>query len=574
MQPRTEYPNPQFERTSYVSLNGPWLFSSPAVGEREITVPFCPESRLSGIGFTDFIGECTYSRTFRIPPAAAKERIFVHFGAVDYEAEVFVNGVRVGAHRGGYTPFAFDISHLVGDGDNEIVVHVRDDPKADVPSGKQSDTRESHGCFYSRVTGIWQPVWLERTPEAYIKSVRYFPHPETTSVGVEVCVEGEGDVAIEAFLDGKTAGRTGGHVTGRRTFPLALSARRLWEPGKGGLYDVVLRYGKDEVKSYFGLRDVRFEGMKFLINGVSVFQRFVLDQGYHPDGLYTAPDEASMIRDIRLSMGLGFNGARLHQKVFEPRFLYHCDRLGYMVWGEFPSWGVKYDGLSALGAVAGEWTEAVERDFNHPCIVTWCPLNETWENLDDPTKVRDVRFVDAMYALTKALDSTRPCVDVSGGYHGHRTDLYDFHDYLDPGTVRGHLEALETRDELVMDKIYAPGFAGETFRYPAGTPANASEYGGIRYSTNGEDGWGYRTIRSEESFSKSYEELTGSLLACGKLSGFCYTQLYDIEQEQNGLLRYDRSPKFGEETMRRIAACNRQPAAIETAQPGKSPRDL
>lgn len=167
-----------------------------------------------------------------------------------------------------------------------------------------------------------------------------------------------------------------------------------------------------------------------------------------------------MIRDIRLSMGLGFNGARLHQKVFEPRFLYHCDRLGYMVWGEFPSWGVKYDGLSALGAVAGEWTEAVERDFNHPCIVTWCPLNETWENLDDPTKVRDVRFVDAMYALTKALDPTRPCVDVSGGYHGHRTDLYDFHDYLDPGTVRGHLEALETRDELVMDQDIRARFCG------------------------------------------------------------------------------------------------------------------
>lgn len=344
-----------------------------------------------------------------------------------------------------------------------------------------------------------------------------------------------------------------------------MKEKRLWEPGAGRLYDVKISFKGDTVTSYFGLREARYDGMRFLLNGKSVFQRFVLDQGYYPDGLYTAPDEKSLERDVRLGMSLGFNGARLHQKLFEPLFLYHCDRLGYMVWGEYASWGVIYDDLEALGAFVSEWTEAVNRDFNHPCIVTWCPLNETWENLDVPGKVRDVRFVNAVYALTKALDPTRPCVDVSGGFHGAETDLYDFHDYLDPETVRGHIKAIEDGDELVMDRIYAPDFAGggeADLKYKPGIPLNASEYGGMAFSAES-GGWGYRTSRSEEEFSENYIALTDLWLDCPKISGFCYTQLYDVEQEQNGLLNYDRSEKFGKDITEKIARCNKRPAAME-----------
>lgn len=565
---RTEHPNPQFMRNRYRNLNGTWLFTVPKDGNggeftHSIEVPFCPESKLSGIGYTDIIRECEYRKTFATEKPAEGERVALNFGAVDYEAHVYINGKLVGQHRGGYTPFSFDIAPYLIDGENEILVKVFDDTSDNVPSGKQSARRESYGCFYTRTTGIWQSVWLERTPRRYVRGIKYFAHPERGNVEVQLRVEGEGEAEIFVSYEGREVGYAKGEIKYKKTFSIDLSETHLWQPGDGKLYDVTVKYACDEVNSYFGLRDVRFDGRRFLVNGKSVFQRFVLDQGYYPDGLYTAPDEEAMIRDIELGFKLGFNGARLHQKVFEPRFLYHCDRLGYMVWGEFPSWGVRYEDLEALGDVIGEWTAVVERDFNHPSIVTWCPLNETWENLDDPTKVRDVRFVDCVYDVTKRLDGTRPCVDVSGGYHGHKTDLYDFHCYHSPERLKEYLADLTDKDELTMDKTYAPDFAEENLKYTAGQPVNASEYGGVAYAADGKKGWGYRSMQSEDEFVDGYIKLTEQLLACEKLSGFCYTQLYDIEQEQNGLLSYDRSYKLGESAMLKIAECNRQTAEIE-----------
>lgn len=562
---RTECPNPQFSREGITILNGKWKFYSPSVPDAsEIEVPFAPESKLSGINHTDFIVDCEYTRTFTAEKPGDDERLFIRFGAVNYEATVFINGKRVGVHRGGYTPFGFDISGVVENGENEILVQVHNDVTENVPTGKQSAKRESFGCFYTRVTGIWQPVWLERTPANYVKSLRFFPDIENGCVGVEVVGEGDGDAEITVTYDGKTAGEAKGYVKYRKRFEIALNEKHLWEIGNGRLYDVTVRYCGDEVKSYFGLREVRYDGLKFLLNGKSVFQRLSLDQGYYPDGLYTAPDDESMMRDVELGLKLGFNGARPHQKVFDPRFLYHCDKAGYIVWGEFPSWGVNYENLEALGTVTGEWTEAVERDFNHPSIITWCPLNETWESLIDPRKVRDVRFVDAIYALTKALDETRPCVDVSGGFHGHKTDLYDFHDYLDPETLEKHLKAFDENDSLIMDKVYAPDFAEEDeLRYEKGLPLNASEYGGVSYATSSENGWGYRRCGGEQEYVDGYVKLTSMLLKAKKLSGFCYTQLYDVEQEQNGLYTYDRKSKFSEAAEKQIRECNMQKAAIE-----------
>lgn len=561
---RTECPNPQFSRDGIVVLDGKWKFSSGYVsGATEIEVPFAPESELSGIGHKGFIPECEYRKKFVTEKPSESDRLFLHFGAVNYEARVFVNGGYVGEHRGGYTPFAFDITSFVTDGENEVCVKVRSDVRANVPTGKQSDVEQSHGCFYTRATGIWQPVWLERTPENYVRSVRFFPNVKTSSVEIELVCEGEGEANIQVLYDGKRVGGASGYVKFRKKFSVPLSEKHLWEVGEGRLYDVTIAYGGDKVNSYFGLREVRYDGMKFLLNGKSVFQRLSLDQGYYPDGVYTAPGDESMIRDIELGTRLGFNGARLHQKVFDPRFLYHCDKAGYMVWGEFPSWGVEYYDLAAFGAVAGEWTQAVERDFNHPSIVTWCPLNEAWESLIDNRKVRDVRFVDAMYALTKAIDPTRPCVDVSGGYHGHATDLYDIHDYNDSKTLRANIEAIEKRDEIITPHVYAPKEAEEgDLRYAPGVPINVSEYGGVSYGKT-EGGWGYRNCDGETAFVDEYVKQTEILLSSPKISGFCYTQLYDVEQEQNGLYTYDRKPKFSEEAEKRIRECNRQKAAIE-----------
>ncbi len=564
---RREYPNPQFQRDNFCSLNGEWLFHAAVLGDgwKTIRVPFCPESELSGIGYTDFIRTCTYKKVFDLEPVPEFTRTVLHFGAVNCNCRVYLNGTFLGEHRGGYAPFWVDVTRWAGQQGNELTVEVENDLSANVPSGKQSDVKESHGCFYTRCTGIWQSVWLEHTPAKYIRSLKMTPHLEPAEVDVDVLIEGKGTVKAEIFYEGAAVGSAEFEVRGHRKVRIPLSQTHLWEPGRGRLYDVVITYGADRVSSYFGLREVGYDGMRFQVNGKTVYQRFVLDQGYYPDGIYTARDDEALRRDIELGMELGFNGARLHQKVFEPRFLYHCDRLGYMVWGEFPSWGIEYDDLSALGTFVGEWSQIVERDYNHPCIVTWCPLNETWCSLKDDTKHRDPRFPDAVYALTKALDPTRPCVGASGGFHGHVTDLYDFHDYLDPETVEGHMRALTERDELIMDFLYAPEWAGEEdLRYRPGMPTNASEYGGITFATQKTDGgWGYRSLDSEEVFAQNYIRLTECLLNTAKLSGFCYTQLYDVEQEQNGLLLYSREHKFSKKIRDQIAACNRQTAAIE-----------
>lgn len=569
MMRRLEYPNPQFQRPNFRCLNGTWQFRIDGVDDesvgfcRNIEVPFCPESKLSGVGYTDFITNCKYRKLFEASKPAEDERLVLNFGAVDYEATVYVNGNFVGKHRGGYTPFGFDIAPYVVDGENEIIVEVHDDVRENLPSGKQSSKKDSYGCFYTRSTGIWQSVYLERTPANYVRYVKYFPHIDTTSVDIEIGLAEEGEVEIIVSYEGREVARGKRFVKFRNTLSLDLSEKHLWEPGNGRLYDVEIRFGDDIVKSYFGLREVCYEGDKFLINGKSVYQRLVLDQGYYPDGIYTAPTEEDLINDIKLSFELGFNGARLHQKVFEPRFLYHCDKLGYMVWGEFPSWGANYGTLDSIGAVIGEWTEAVERDFNHPSIITWCPLNETWEDLDGKSnKVRDQRYIDAVYETTKCLDSTRPCVDVSGGYHGKRTDLFDFHCYHSPDKLREYLSALVDKGEMIVPITFAPDWAEEKIEYK-GEPVNASEYGGVSFATDGNGGWGYRASQSEDSFVDEYVALTEQLVACKKLSGFCYTQLYDVEQEQNGLLTYTRKHKFSEKARERIVNCNRAHAPIE-----------
>lgn len=583
---KSDCPEPQFERAGYILLNGKWHieFTPADGGEKrsgEIEVPFCPESRLSGIGYTGKIAECEYSRTFSVAAASGGERILLRFGAVDYEAEVFLNGKCAGRHRGGYTPFCLDVTPLVRGGENALVVRVRDGMDRIQPSGKQSRRDGSYGCFYTRTTGIWQTVWLERTPADYIKSVKYFPDVKNGTVTVELNVEGESTADITVLYEGREVGRAGGEAKGKKAFTVPLKEKHLWEPGRGRLYDVRLAFGGDRVSSYFGLREVGYDGYNFTVNGKTVFQRFVMDQGYYPDGIYTARGDNEMEEDIDRCVALGFNGARLHQKVFEPRFLYHCDRKGFMVWGEFPSWGASYDDLGALGAVAGEWAEAVERDINRPGIVTWCPLNETWCDPGDARKVRDVRFVDAMYALTKIIDPTRPCVDVSGGFHGHRTDLYDVHDYYGYDELKAHLDALMKEDALTMKFVYAPAWAGEdgALRYKAGQPVSVSEFGGIAFSGEpSESGqsrsevacavestkeWGYSTAKDEREFVEKYEKLAGALLACPKLSGFCYTQLYDIEQETNGFYTFDRKSKLGKREADRIRKCNLAAAAIE-----------
>ena len=566
--PRPEHPNPQFQRREWLNLNGKWSFKidksksglakkyyEPQTKfDRTINVPFCPESVLSGIEYKDFMDAVWYSREFTIPEKYSGLRTILHFGAVDYKATVYINGKEVGTHKGGYISFEFDITDYITDGKNVLTVYAEDDTRNPLqPRGKQSEEYYSHGCDYTRTTGIWQTVWLEFVPESRIKGIKIFPNVENCSVDIQAEVIGSGKFEVlalyqERIMGAATVVSDGGFVTAH----LDLKEAYLWEVGEGRLYDLELRFNEDKVDSYFGLRDVRLDGQKFLINGKSVFQRLVLDQGFYPDGIYTAPTEEAMIKDIQISLDVGFNGARLHEKIFEPRFLYHCDKMGYIVWGEYPNWGMDSSNPNILFSILPEWIEEIERDFNHPSIIGWCPFNETWDY--DGRKQHDETLA-VVYNTTKALDRTRPCIDTSGNFHVI-TDIFDVHDYeQDPKVFKEHYDKLMTEGELFDNHKKRQKYTGG--------PTFVSEYGGIRWSVNeGEqNAWGYGDApKNKYEFIERYKGLTDALLDNDQMFGFCYTQLYDVEQEQNGLYTYSRKPKFETSIFRAI---NSRKAKIE-----------
>ena len=569
--PRSEHPKPQFRRDSWMNLNGQWAFeidngrSGKARGlnamdaqlSGRIIVPFCPQSELSGVNHKDFLSGVWYRRTFELTKEQLSGQVVLHFGAVDYRCEAFVNGVSVGTHTGGYVSFCFDVTGAVHEGENVVTVYAEDDERDPlIPRGKQSELFYSHGCDYTRTTGIWQTVWLEFLPETHIEKIRIFPSVETGSFDVEALLKGAGTLAVEASYEGRPMGAVSVNADGGLVrLHLPLQETHLWELGCGRLYDLKLTYGADTVQSYAGLRSVRLDGYRFLLNGKSVFQRTVLDQGFYPDGIYTAPSDQALENDIHLSMACGFNGARLHEKIFEERFLYHCDRLGYMVWGEFPNWGLDVTRPDAVYSVLPEWLEEVERDFNHPALIGWCPFNETW---DRDHRKQDDNVLRAVYLATKSADPTRPCIDTSGNYHVV-TDIYDVHDYEQNVEVfKNHYDELANGGEL-WDQVNHRG-TGVRQQYDGKLPVFISEYGGIGW-TKEEKAWGYGNMpKSEEEFIQRFCGLTSAILDNPRIMGLCYTQLTNVEQEQNGLYTYDRQPKFDVNIFREVLT---KKAAIE-----------
>ena len=569
--PRSEHPKPQFQRDSWMNLNGLWAFeidngrSGKARGlsaadaqlSSQILVPFCPQSELSGVNHKDFLYGVWYRRTVDLTKEQLSGRVALHFGAVDYRCEAFVNGVSVGTHTGGYVSFCFDVTEAVHEGENVITVYAEDDERDPlIPRGKQSELFYSHGCDYTRTTGIWQTVWMEFLPETHIEKIKIFPNVETGSFDVEALLKGAGTLAVEASYEGRPMGEASVKADGGLVrLHLPLQETHLWELGCGRLYDLKLTYGADTVQSYAGLRSVRLDGYRFLLNGKSVFQRTVLDQGFYPDGIYTAPSDQALENDIHLSMACGFNGARLHEKIFEERFLYHCDRLGYMVWGEFPNWGLDVTRPDAVYSVLPEWLEEVERDFNHPALIGWCPFNETW---DRDHRKQDDNVLRAVYLATKSADPTRPCIDTSGNYHV-ATDIYDVHDYEQNVEIfKNHYDELSNGGEL-WDQVNHRG-TGVRQQYDGKLPVFISEYGGIGW-TKEEKAWGYGNMpKSEEEFIERFRSLTSAILDNPRIMGLCYTQLTNVEQEQNGLYTYDRQPKFDVNIFREVLT---KKAAIE-----------
>ena len=585
---RQEHPKPQFERTNWLNLNGQWAFeidngrSGEARGLHKVNaqlsgtihVPFCPESKLSGVEHKDFMYGVWYQRTVTLNRQQCEGRIFLHFGAVDYECHVYVNGQKAGYHKGGFVSFKFDITALVEPGENVITVNALDDTRNRlIPTGKQCPHYYSVGCSYTRTTGIWQTVWLEFTPRVYIKNFKFDTNAQQGILTATVRLEGRADLTLEASFEGKPMGSAcQKNAAGEVVLTIHLAETHLWELGKGNLYDLVFTFGEDSVKSYCGLRSIHMEGMKFMFNGRSVFQRLILDQGFYPDGVLTAPSDAALANDIAISMEMGFNGARAHEKIFEERWLYHADKAGYMVWGEYPNWGLDHTYDDAIYAILPEWIEEIERDRNHPCIIGWCPFNETWDKNNKPQYDDLIRQI---YRITKALDPSRLCIDTSGHVHVE-TEIYDVHDYLqDPVEFKRRYDLLMTEGTLwsTFDPVQGPSKKKSTgLRYEfrqkyQGQPAWVSEYGGIRWAPQERldetrcGSWGYgKDPVDEEDFKYRFKGLTDALLDNDKMFALCYTQLTDVEQEQNGLYTYQRQAKFDPAWVRSVMA---RKAAIE-----------
>lgn len=565
--PRPEHPRPQFVREQWVNLNGKWtyefdfgqsgtnpgreLFNSKGFA-KTIIVPFCPESSLSGVGYKDFIPAMWYHRKLSIPADWSGKKVFLNFGAVDYESEIYINGKSVAYNAGGSASFSVDLSRFVEAGRTyDLVVRVKDDlKKGTQPSGKQSLRFKSYGCVYTRTTGIWQTVWMEAVDAKGLLDCRIVPDFDGAAFVFTPSFVSDGKARFKATVvtaDGKSAGSGEIPAVSGASLRVALSDVRPWSPESPHLYGVKFEvFGKDgtvvdTVSSYAGLRKVSVENGRICINGKPRYMRLVLDQGFYPDGIWTAPSDAALKRDIELSMAAGFNGARLHQKVFEERFHYWADRLGYLTWGEMASWGADPCNVEAARNIIPEWCRIVVRDRNHPSIIVWTPFNETWTYRGN--ELHHQRTQNDVYDLTKALDPTRPVNSSSGEIHA-KTDLWTVHNYsrapalkvidTPPGTAW-------TRDKR-YEKIPYATYGGQ--------PYLIDEFGGLGWigperRKAADNTWAYgNAIKTEAEFFDILEKELEIILGAKSICGYCYTQLTDVEQEQNGVYYYDRVPKF------------------------------
>ncbi|MDQ3616303.1 MAG: glycoside hydrolase family 2 [Actinomycetota bacterium] len=585
------HPNPQLVRDSWTDLCGAWQFAYddadqglaagwnrvPEPFDRTIMVPFPPESELSGIHDTGYHPVLWYRREVELRVLPEGQRLVLHLGAVDYSASVWVEGALVGQHSGGHTPFTCDITDAVSPSHDSFAVVVRaEDQPRDVsqPRGKQDWEQEPHDIWYHRTSGIWQPVWLETVAETHITELQWTPDVPGARLRAEVRLNRQPTqpfrLRILLRLDGEVLAEHTTEVSERFTSTdIAIPALRhqrdrnrlLWRPGSPTLVDAQVRLlpdsgvGGDEVASYLGLRWVGFEDGHFLLNGRSTYLRSVLAQGYWPESHLAAPTASALRREAELIKQLGFNSVRIHQKVEDPRFLYWCDRLGLMVWGEMPS-AYSFDSV-AVERLTTEWVEVLRRDRSHPCIVTWVPFNESWGIDDVAAEPAQRSYATALYHLTKAIDPTRPAISNDGWEHTE-SDIWSTHDYAARGHRLRHRYGTKDKTERLVRhgrvnnrKVLLPG------ALERGQPVMLTEFGGVRFDSSAgragrKDGWGYSEVRSSEALVARLKELVGAVLDSPALSGFCYTQLTDTEQEQNGLLTESREPKAPVAKIRKV----------------------
>ncbi|MBQ2255636.1 MAG: beta-galactosidase, partial [Clostridia bacterium] len=534
--PRAEYPRPQLVRNAWLNLNGTWEymtdrgnsgemrgFAGGAEFTEQITVPFCRESVLSGIGDTDFCNCVWYRKKLTLPADwQGGKRVLLHIGACDYKTDVWVNGKWIDYHIGGYVAFTMDITKALVEGENAITIRAIDDLRTgNQPAGKQSPRYESFGCFYTRTTGIWQTVWLECVPEIYLQSARYFTDIDDCTLTAELHVKGGENtpVSLVASYEGKVVGKAQGTAHGGKcTLRMALDELHLWEVGNGRLYDLEITCGDDVTKSYFGMRCVECRKGMMYLNHKPVFQRLVLDQGFYPDGIYTAPTVEELYADVDRSMAMGFNGARLHQKVFEPLFLSYCDKKGYIVWGEHANWVQDSSRTEIFENFLPEWQEIMERDFNHPAIIGWCPINESAPN-------QNRLFMKSLAALTRGYDPTRLYIDASGWVHQDElTDIFDLHDYeQNPEQFAKNLAPLANGEGIEVHAHLLRHNHDEKLHCVCNCTF-VSEYGGTQWvDAEKNAGWGYgQAPIDEQEFKYRFKGLSEAILFHPNMGGLCY----------------------------------------------------
>ena len=587
------YPRPGLRREGWLSLDGIWEFGldrdakwirpESVEWSRGIRVPFALETPASGIRDTGFYRACWYRRTLDVPTLRPGERLILHFGAVDYRASVWLNGSLVAEHEGGYTPLSADITdYLAPSGPQQLVVRAFDDPlDLSQPRGKQDWLLEPHAIWYPRTTGIWQTVWVERVPASYLAALRWECSIERWGVGFSVGIGGErrddrrlrvrlsvrGQLVADESYAVPEDGSLIRHIDLRD--PGIDDARRpfLWAPTSPTLIQAELslldRRGDvtDIVQSYTALRSLRTEGDRFLLNGRPVRLRMALDQGYWPETGLTAPNDAALRRDVLLARRMGFNGVRKHQKIEDPRYLYWADALGLFVWEEMPS--VYHFTPEAALRLTRQWTEAVQRDVSHPCIITWVPFNESWGVPDLPTSESQRHFVDALYHLTRTLDASRPVIGNDGWEHAS-TDLLTIHDYASEPLLLSERYLDRARLEHTLQLVRPAGRMLVLPDHPyRGQPVLLTEFGGIGYAEDKATTWGYTLTESTADLAVAYKRLLETVHSLEPLSGFCYTQFTDTYQEANGLLYMDRTPKFPLED---IARATRGPLSAREAR--------
>jgi len=596
------YPRPQLVRDAWRTLDGSWAFAfdDDRVGRRQrwfdvdaasrfdatFTVPFPPECAASGVHDTGFHPVVWYRRRITSADLVSADdstaRTLVHFGAVDHCAHVWFDGVLVGEHVGGQTPFCVDITDLLGGGANDhvLVVRAEDDPlDAALPRGKQDWELAPHGIWYHRTTGIWQSVWTETVPELHLADVAWTPQVSAGRVACELTLSARPtapvDVVIDIRLDGADIARHVVRLDGPRAVAtIALPglangqdrARFLWSPEHPVLFDAAVTLSapdgrNDAVASYFGMRSAAVGRGHFLLNGHPYYLRSVLDQGYWKDTHLANPGSEWLRDEVELMKQMGFNAVRKHQKAEDPRFLYWADRLGLLVWGETAN---AYEfSTRAVELLTREWLDLVRRDRSHPSIVAWVPINESWGVQDIAADGAQQAYAAGLAQLTRTLDPSRPVMSNEGWEHVD-SDVLGLHDYSsspetltsrygDPQSVRATLDSSGPSGRI---PVLTPA---QRARFDAGdAPLMITEFGGISFASSG-DSWGYATVRSEEEYAALLEGIFGALRACPEVVGFCYTQLLDTEQETNGLLTVDRKPKLAVDRIREIVTGRSDP---------------